>query len=161
MSNAMAGKPASYAKTEQIHLVHPSDLNGMGRLSGGAILKMIDELAAIVAMRHAQCSTVTTVAIDNLTFKEGAHENDLLVMIGYVTYTGNTSLEVRIDTYVENRQGLRRSINRAYVVMVVLDQNEQPSPVPPLTVETEAQRAEWEAAIKRKCIRLERKKAGF
>ncbi len=157
----MEGKTADYSRTEQVHVIKPGDLNGGGRLFGGALLQMIDETAGIVAKRHSMRNNVTTAAIDNLVFKEGAYENELLVLVGYVTYTGNTSMEVRIDTYVENIEGKRRSINRAYFVMVAMDENDKPTQVPPLIVETEAQKAEWNAAILRKENRLHRKKEGF
>jgi len=157
----MEGRTVEFSKSEQMHVVHPKDLNGAGRLFGGALLQMIDELAGIVAKRHCQTANVTTAAIDNLNFKAGAYENDLIVLIGYVTYTGNTSLEVRIDTYVENQSGMRRPINRAYFVMVAMGEDNRPTKVPPLIVETESQRAEWEGAILRKQNRLERRQAGF
>ncbi len=157
----MEGKRVGASRTEQVHVIKPGDLNGGGRLFGGALLQMIDETAGIVAKRHSMRNNVTTAAIDQLVFKEGAYENELLVLIGYVTYTGNTSMEVRIDTYVENNDGMRRPINRAYFVMVAMDDNDRPTPVPKLIVETEAQKAEWNAALLRKENRLMRKKEGF
>lgn len=100
-------KTVSFSRTEQVHVIKPCDLNGGGRLFGGALLSMLDEIAGIVAKRHSGCNNVTTAAIDHLDFKDGAYVNDLLVIIGYVTYTGNTSMEVRIDTYVENNEGMQ------------------------------------------------------
>ena len=157
----MEGRTVEFSRSEQMHVVHPKDLNGAGRLFGGALLQMIDELAGIVAKRHCQTANVTTAAIDNLNFKAGAYENDLIVLIGYVTYTGNTSLEVRIDTYVENQSGMRYPINRAYFVMVAMGENNRPTKVPPLIIETESQKAEWQGALLRKQNRMERRKAGF
>ena len=49
----MLERTVSYSKTEQVHLIQPSHLNGGNRLFGGALLNWIDEVAAIVAMRHA------------------------------------------------------------------------------------------------------------
>ncbi len=157
----MEGKKVEFSRTEQVHVIKPGDLNGGGRLFGGALLQLIDETAGIVAKRHSMRNNVTTAAIDHLVFKEGAYENELLVLIGYVTYTGNTSMEVRIDTYVESIDGTRRPINRAYFVMVAMDDNDRPTSVPKLIVETEAQKAEWNAALLRKENRLMRKKEGF
>lgn len=159
--NKLKGKKAECSRTELAHVVAPKDLNGGGRLFGGALLQMIDEVAGIVAKRHSECNNVTTASIDNLHFKAGAYVNDLLVLIGYVTYTGNTSMEVRIDTYVEDNLGMRKPINRAYFVMVAMDDKDRPTQVPPLIVETEGQKAEWEGAILRKENRLKRKKEGF
>ncbi len=157
----MTSKTVSYSKTEQVHLVQPADLNGGGRLFGGTLLKMIDEVAAIVAMRHTGMKTVTTAAIDHLVFKSGAYVNDLIVLIGYITYTGRTSMEVRVDTYVERSDGMRYPINRAYVVLVALDENNQPTQVPPLILENDIQKEEYTMAEKRKSLRLERQKGGF
>lgn len=157
----MEPKTVAYSRTEQMHVVHPRDLNGGGRLFGGALLQLIDETAGIVAKRHSQCANVTTAAIDNLTFKAGAYVNDLLVIVGYVTHTGKTSMEVRVDTYVEDRNGMRRPINRAYFAMVGMDENDKPTPVPPLIVESEPEKAEWAGALLRKKARIERKEAGY
>ncbi len=157
----MEGKTAEFSKSEMMHVIQPRDLNGSGRLFGGALLQMIDELAGIVAKRHCQTANVTTAAIDNLNFKAGAYENDLLVLIGYVTYTGNTSMEVRIDTYIEDTEGMRRPINRAYFVMVAMGEDNRPTRVPPLLIETESQKAEWEGALLRRKNRLERRKVGY
>jgi acyl-CoA hydrolase len=157
----MEAKKAEESRTVQVHVVQPKDLNGAGRLFGGALLQMIDEVAGIVAKRHSHSSNVTTAAIENLTFKCGAYNNDLLVIIGYITYTGNTSMEVRVDTYMEDTKGMRRPINRAFFIMVAMDDFDKPTKVPPLMVETESQRAEWEGALLRKNLRSERKEAGF
>lgn len=157
----MTTRTVSYSKTEQVHLVQPADLNGGGRLFGGTLLKMIDEVAAIVAMRHTGMKTVTTAAIDHLVFKSGAYVNDLIVLIGYITYTGRTSMEVRVDTYVERSDGMRYPINRAYVVLVALDENNQPTTVPALILENDIQKEEYAMAEKRKSLRLERRKGGF
>jgi len=124
------------------------DANGHGRLFGGRLTEWIDIVAAVVARRHSGCE-VTTVSIDNLHFKAPAYINDTVVLIGCVTFTGRTSIEVRVDTYAENLQGERNMINKAYVVMVALDENEKPAPVPALTLETDRQRAEWAAGEKR------------
>ncbi len=157
----MLKRTVSYSKTEQVHLVPPADLNGGGRLFGGTLLKMIDEIAAIVAMRHTGLKTVTTAAIDNLTFKSAAYVNDLIVLIGYITYTGRTSMEVRVDTYVERSDGMRYSINRAHLVLVALDEENQPAEVPMLILENDIQREEYKMAEKRRQLRLERRKSGF
>ena len=146
----MIERTVDFSKTEQVHLVQPADLNGGGRLFGGTLLKMIDELAAIVAMRHTGLKTVTTAAIDNLTFKSAAYVNDLIVLIGYLTYAGRTSMEVRVDTYVEKSDGLRYPINRAHIVLVALDEKNRPTVIPQLVLENDIQREEFLQAKQRK-----------
>ena len=56
----------------------------------------------------------------------------MIVLIGKLTYVGTTSMEVRVDTYVEDAEGIRRPINRAYFCMVALDENDKPVKVPGL-----------------------------
>jgi acyl-CoA hydrolase len=146
--------------TEQQYLICPAHINHYGRLFGGQLLKWIDELAGIVAIRHCG-STVTTAAIDNLQFQAPAYTGDMIVLRGWVTCVGTTSMEVRVDTYREALDGSRELINRAYMDMVAIDCKGKPMEVPLLALETEAQQAEWEAAQKRRQMRKQRRKEGY
>ena len=153
-------KKASDSQTEQTYLMRPCYLNGYGNLFGGQLMSWIDEIASIVAMRHSE-SDITTAAIDNLNFKQGATIDDVIVLRGKITYVGRTSMEVRVDTYVESRHGIRKVINRAYVVMVAVDEKHHPVEVPGLLVETESEKAEWEGGEKRYQLRKQRRVEGF
>ena len=62
---------------------------------------------------------------------------------------------------MEKLSGERKIINRAYVVMVALDEHDQPVAVPNLILETDEEKAEWEAAEKRREMRNQRKAEGF
>lgn len=148
------------SRTENTYLIMPKHINGYGRLFGGILLQWIDEVAGIVAHRHAG-SIVTTACVDNLNFKAGAYLGDTVVLIGRMTYVGKTSMEVRVDTYAEDSNGMRRMINRAYEVLVALDENDNKLEVPGLIVETEAQKAEWIGGQKRYELRRQRRKDGF
>lgn len=153
-------RTVDYSKTEQIHLIMSRHINGSGRLFGGQLLAWIDEIAGIVAKRHSG-HNIITACIDNLEFKNGAYINDLVVLIGYVTHVGRTSMEVRIDSYVEKPDGKRYPINRAFFIMVALDENDKPIEVPRLIVQTIEQQAKWDAALKRSDLRKQRKLEGF
>ena len=146
--------------TEQQYLICHAHINHYGRLFGGNLLKWIDELAGIVAIRHCG-SIVTTAAIDNLQFKAPAYAGDMIVLQGVMTYVGRTSMEVRVDTFREGMDGSREMINRAYIDMVAIDCKGQPKEVPALLIETESQRAEYEAAQKRRAMRKQRRVEGF
>ena len=153
-------KDVEDSRTENTYLIMPKHINGYGRLFGGILLQWIDEVAGIVAHRHAG-SIVTTACVDNLNFKAGAYLGDTVVLIGRMTYVGKTSMEVRVDTYAEDSNGMRRMINRAYEVLVALDENDNKLEVPGLIVETEAQKAEWIGGQKRYELRRQRRKDGF
>ena len=157
----MRVKRVEDSMTEQTYLVMHKHINGYGRLFGGQLLSWIDELAGIVAKRHAE-SEITTACIDQLHFKHPVKLNDMLVMIGKVTYVGRTSMEVRIDSYVEDLDGVRRLINRAYMVMVAVDiETGKAKEVPGLILETEVQKAEWEGGKRRTELRKQRKIEGY
>lgn len=153
-------KAVSESRIEQVYQVRPEHLNGAGRLFGGKLMEWIDELAGLVAIRHAQ-QDVITASVDNLRFMRGAYQKDLIVLIGRVTFVGKTSMEVRVDTYIESIDGIRKPINRAYLTLVAVDAEGKPVEVPGLMIETEAERAEWEAGIKRREMRKQRKEEGF
>lgn len=153
-------KTVADSAVEQSYLLMPRHINGSGRLFGGQLVAWIDEVAGIVGKRHAE-SDIVTACFDNLIFKAGAYLNDTLVIRGKLTYVGKSSMEVRVDTYREALNGTRTTINRAYVVMVAVDENGKSRPVPGLIVEGEAAKAEWEAAQKRAELRKIRRKEGF
>ncbi len=143
--------------TTAVQIVRPQYCNGMSRarLFGGQLMSWIDTIATVAARRYAQCE-VTTLCVDNLTFMEPAYANDTVVQKAQVTWTGHTSMEVRVDSYVEQLSGKRQLINRAYLVFVALDDGERPTAVPPFEPDTEEEKRELEAALKRREIRLKR-----
>lgn len=150
-------RPVSYSYTEQFHMITSPDLNGYGRLFGGRLMEWIDEVAGIVARRHSG-QNVTTAMVDTLCFRGPAYPNDTLVLAGKVTYVGRTSMEVCVRTMVEDLSGERRTINKAYLVLVALDENEMPTEVPRLTLETDEEKNEWELSAKRQELRDARRK---
>lgn len=157
----MRKKSVEDSKTEQFRLLKYEDINGANRLFGGKLMAWIDEVAWVTARRHCE-EQVTTACIDNLQFKEPAFLGDMVVIIGRMTYIGRSSMEVRVDSYIEDIHGIRRPINRAYVMMVAIDENERPKAVEfGLELKTETERIEWESGKRRAELRRERRKEGF
>ena len=144
----LEAKRVSDSKTEHVQILMPEHINGYGRLFGGKLVEWIDVVAGVVARRHSG-RNVTTLYIDNLHFKAAAYVNDTVVLVGRVTYVGRTSMEVRVDTFVESLSREKRLVNRAYFVMVALDEDEKPVRVPGLIPETDEDRLEWEAGAQR------------
>lgn len=153
-------KRVSDSYTEQIQIVMPEHINGYDRLFGGKLMEWIDIVAGVVARRHSNCN-VTTAAVDQLQFHAAAHVNSTVVLKGRITYVGSTSMEVRVDTVVESLDGTQTVINRAYLVLVALDEKEHPVRVPRLIVETEEEQREWEAGERRAALRKQRKEERF
>ncbi|MBR4081099.1 MAG: acyl-CoA thioesterase [Clostridia bacterium] len=142
--------------TTDVEILMPSNLNGYERLFGGQLMQWIDVVAAVAARRHSGCE-VTTACIDHLEFLSPAYVNETLLLEARITCVGTTSMEVRVDTFVEALNGEKRRVNRAYIVMVALDPaTHKPTPVPPLLLETDEDRAEWEAGLRRMQARKNR-----
>ena len=153
-------KKVSDSMTEQQYILRPAHIHPYGRLFGAQLLKWIDEVAGIVAVRHAN-AIVTTAAIDNLQFTKPAFAGQMVVLCGRITYVGRTSMEIRVDTYTEALDGTRQHINKAYIDMVAINNEGQAIEVPALELETDEQRVEYEAAIRRKDMRKQRRLEDF
>ncbi|MCL2319766.1 MAG: acyl-CoA thioesterase, partial [Treponema sp.] len=98
---------------------------------------------------------VTTVAVDNLRFLAPAFLDETIRLEARVTWTGRTSLEVRVDSFAESLGGTERRINRAYLVFVALDDEGKPvRDFPPFVPATEEEKQEWKNAEKRQAQRL-------
>ena len=151
-------KTVDDSRVETVHIVRPNHLNGANRLFGGILMQWIDEVAGIVAKRHCMCN-VTTASVDNLTFLHGAYQNDMIVIKGKMTWVGSSSMEVCVDTYVENLSGERHRINNAHFMMVALDENDRPVKVPRLFLQSEVVHLAWAHGEERRRIRNQRREA--
>ena len=76
-------------------LMMPTDANVMGNVFGGAIMRYMDEIAAIVAWRHAG-TNVVTASIDRMNFYAPVYVGNLLVLKAAVNYVGTTSMEIGV-----------------------------------------------------------------
>ena len=149
-------KRVSESRTQQVHIVMPAQANGAQRLFGGQLMEWIDVVAGVVARRHANLP-VTTASVDNLQFKLPANLNDTVVLDGRITYVGRTSMEVRVDTFIEALDGTRALCNVAYLVLVAIGPDGRPAEVPGVIPETEEERREWEAGKARSVLRKQRR----
>ena len=106
---------------------------------------------------------ITTACVDTLEFKNPAFLNDIVVIEAKVTRVGRTSMEVMVDSYVEDHQtGERRLINHAYLTEVCVDDEGHPVEVPfALLLETEAERAENARAERRAELHKQRRAEGI
>ena len=149
----MKEKRVSESYAEQVQILTQANLNGYSRLFGGQLMEWIDIVAAVVARRHSECS-VTTAVVDMLEFKRPAYANDTIIIKGKITYAGKTSMEIKVETFVEALSGEKTLINTAYLVMVALDENDRPTAVPGLIIESDEEKNEYSSALLRKERRL-------
>ena len=84
------------SRTENTYLIMNKHINSYGRLFGGVLMQWIDEMAGIVAHRHAG-TIVTTACVDNLNFKAGAYLGNTVVLIGKMTYVALNENDNKVE----------------------------------------------------------------
>jgi len=140
-------------------LMEITDANVAGNVHGGVIMRLVDTCGALAAIRHAGGLAVT-VAIDEMTFLQPVHIGELLVLKSSVNDVGRTSMEVGVRVEANNPvTGRTTHANSAYLVFVAVDDEGRSRPVPPLVVETDAQRRRQREARLRRLARLAHKEA--
>ncbi len=138
--------PMSFSKAELTTLVMPHMQNVLGDLFGGHLLAMVDQAAAVAAIRHAGGPAVTA-SFDRVDFKERIPVGALVTCHATVDYVGNSSMDVSVEVYAENvASGERRHTHTARVVFVAIDDRGQPRRVPRLVPETPEEQARHERA---------------
>ncbi len=139
-------------------MMNPEDANPAGNIHGGVIMKLIDTVAGVAAMRHARMIAVTA-SIDRLDFHHPVFIGDFLTLTASVNFVGRTSMEVGVRVESENLlTGKKRHTASAYLTFVAIDRDNKPIPLPPLFLETEEQRRRNREAMARRETRLAEKK---
>jgi uncharacterized protein (TIGR00369 family) len=157
MTDSTTPKPISASRITLSQLMHLEHANLLGNVHGGWIMKLVDEAGALACMRHAQ-RRVVTVAIDSMTFRQPIKIGDLVILNAEVSYAGRTSLEAEVHVLAENPITRERThTNTAYLVYVALDDDGNPTPVPPLKAENEEEKRKLEQAKERQERRLKQK----
>lgn len=129
---SVAGRPTPENAITMTVLMSPDMANFSGNVHGGAILRILDQVAYACASTYAR-SYVVTLSVDRVLFREAIHVGELVTFSAAVNYTGRTSMEVgiRVDT-VEPRTGITRHTNSCYFTMISVDSDGNPMQVPPL-----------------------------
>ncbi|MFA6735441.1 acyl-CoA thioesterase [Candidatus Nomurabacteria bacterium] len=142
--------------TSHVEIVMASHCNGAHRLFGGQLMSWIDITAAVEARRHSKTS-VTLKAVDNLNFLSPVFMDETVAIDAALTWTGRTSMEIKVSTYVEKLNGERDLVNVAYLVFVAIDNSGEPVEVPGFVPKTDEEINEFEAASSRHIQRISRK----
>lgn len=157
MTDAKGKTPAASGVVTR-YLVMPQQANPQGTAFGGAIMGWIDMVAAMAAERH--CGTeVVTAGIDSLAFKAPIRIGDHVVLEASVNYVSRSSLEVGVRVTREDpATGASQIATTAYLTLVALDENKQPTAAPPIMPETADEKRRYENAKLRVQQRKERLK---
>ena len=81
--------------------VRPEHLNFHGYLFGGEMLKWMDEFAWMAASRDYPGSTMVTVAIDNILFKNRVVNGSILRFVIETVKTGKSSVTYSVDVFCD------------------------------------------------------------
>ena len=137
----------SQSATTMSRLMTPDEANVYGNVHGGAIMKYIDETAAVAAWRHARVPKVVTASFDRMDFDAPAYIGDILHIHATVRYTGRSSMLVGVRIEAEEPStGDVRLTGRCYVTFVALDKNNKPIPVAPVMASTPEEADKMERA---------------
>src|SRR5512146_1799992 len=119
-------RPMSSSRGEVSTFVMPHMQNVLGDLFGGQLMSLVDQAAAVAAIRHAGGPAVTA-SIDRVDFRERIPVGALVTCLGMVDYVGNSSMDITVEVYAENpSSGEKRHTHTAHVVFVAIDDTGQP-----------------------------------
>ncbi|MBS0316571.1 MAG: acyl-CoA thioesterase [Proteobacteria bacterium] len=136
-------------------LMSPEMANFSGNVHGGAVLRLLDQVAYACASRYSG-RYVVTLSVDQVNFLQSIHVGELVTFLASVNYTGRSSLEVGIKVVAEGiRTQVMRHVNSCFFTMVAMDDDGRPTAVPPLAPATPDERRRWEGALLRRELRRE------
>ena len=136
-------------------LMTPDMANFSGKVHGGAVLKLLDQVAYACASRYAG-SYVVTLSVDQVMFRQPIHVGELVTFLASVNHTGTSSMEVGIKVVAENiRTQEVRHANSCFFTMVAVDDDGKPTAVPPLRPFSPDEKRRFSAALARRQLRQE------
>ena len=139
-------RPMSYSVGQITTFVMPHMQNVRGDLFGGELMALVDQAAAVAAIRHAGGPAVTAT-IERVDFRERIPVGALVTCSATVDFVGNSSMDITVEVYAEwVSSGEKRHTHTAHVVFVAVDDEGKPKRVPRLVPETEEERARYARA---------------
>ena len=122
----MQKKTAQQTLAINTEIVLPNDTNTLGNLMGGKLLHWMDMIAAIAS--HRLCKRVcVTASVNNVAFNKPIKLGDIVTLEAKVSRTFNSSMEIYIDVFVEDRSTAElNKVNEAIYAFVAVDQMETP-----------------------------------
>ena len=131
-----SARTVSHSRTTITELMVPSYANFGGKIHGGILLSLMDKVAYACATKHAGTYCVT-VSVDHVEFLQPVEVGELVSLHGSVNYVGRSSLVVGIRVEALNvRTNNVKHTNSSFFTMVAKDDQERPTEVPRLILET-------------------------
>lgn len=135
-------------------LMTPDMANFSGNVHGGAILKLLDQVAYACASQYSGCYVVT-LSVDQVLFKEPISVGEMVSFLATVNYVGRTSMEIGIRVEAQNiKTQISRHTNTCYFTMIAVDEHGKPCAVKPLNLDSSIKQCRFDAALERKKLRF-------
>ncbi|MFZ0323486.1 MAG: acyl-CoA thioesterase [Actinomycetes bacterium] len=150
--------PPSAGRATLSRIMTSLDVNLLGTVHGGVVMKLVDDVAGIAAARHSHGNAVTA-AMDEMVFLRPVRIGDLVHAHAQVNWAGRTSMEVGVRVTAErwNETLPAEHVASAYLVFVAIDEGNRPRSVPPVAAETDLDRQRFAEAEIRRANRLARR----
>lgn len=141
-----------YIKDSQLvinELMLPSNSNFSGKIHGGYILNLMDQIAFACASKHSGYYCVTA-SVNKVDFLNPIEVGELLTMKASITYTGRTSMVVGLRVESENiRTGEKKHCNSSFFTMVAKDENGKSMQIPGIILTTDNEVRRYARSIAR------------
>ena len=115
----IANKNVEDSVTEWTRVVKYDEINAQNKLFGGQLMAWIDEVAGTVALRHSG-NPVSTAAVDNMQFKQGAELGDVLVIIGKIIQCICRGILFVTNIYILVNHINNRMVQACYFIIIII-----------------------------------------
>ena len=150
----MDAKTPENSKTIQTDIVLPGDTNSLNNLFGGELLARMDKVASIAAIKHSE-QVVVTASVNNVAFGEPVPNGSILTIEAKVSRAFNSSMEVFIDVWKQNKTHLKKfKVNEAIYTFVAVNNKGETVKVPAINPQTELEKQRYDAALRRRQLSL-------
>ncbi len=130
-------------------LMLPSHSNFSGKIHGGYVLNLMDQIAFACASKHSGHYCVTA-SVNRVDFLNPIEVGEMLTLKASINYTGRTSMVVGLRVESENIQtGEVKHCNSSYFTMVAKNTKGKSVPVPGLILDTKESVRRFARSIRR------------
>jgi uncharacterized protein (TIGR00369 family) len=130
-------------------LMLPSHSNFSGKIHGGHILNLMDQIAFACASKHSENYCVTA-SVNKVDFLNPIEVGELVTLKASINYSGRTSMVVGLRVESENiRTGKKKHCNSSYFTMVAKDDNGKSTSIPGVILTTTDEIRRFARSIKR------------
>ncbi len=143
-------KSSKESKVSITELMLPANSNFGGKVHGGYILNLMDQIAFACASKHSR-SYCVTASVNKVDFLNPIEVGELVTLKASINYTGRTSMVVGVRVESENiTTGKKKHCNSSYFTMVAKDINGKSIEVPGLIIEDVQSVRRFARSIQRK-----------